>query len=289
MEVAADRRRLQGLEEGLNWGEGSKRQLNVLFNLWKCLSVYFYTYFCFIKHAHCNCKFIDKDAWLRQLGELAAEISTGGRKDENFYLEDANWRWYWEEKLLFKGFFWYLPGRVKFKNKKEEEREKCFVEVRGKRFGQWTNIKVQTHKSDETCLSYYSFPRQVIEEDYKQVKCFQLERNGNLCMRSRGQSTFSCHPQDSIPLGNGREAGFSGFVAYIGAGDLIKLIGDTLSVSQAQFHKSVDELLLKNQTPLQKAGSSLTSILSREALASKEIFLPQWWWSFGVSLSLWEG
>lgn len=62
---------------------------------------------------------------------MAAEVSTGGRKDQNFYLEDANLMWYREEKLLYKGIFLYLPGRAKFKNrnKKEEERERSFVEV----------------------------------------------------------------------------------------------------------------------------------------------------------------
>lgn len=34
----------------------------------------------------------------------------------------------------------------------------------------------------------------------------------------------------------------------IGAGNLIKLMGDTLTVSQAQFHKPMNELFLKNQT-----------------------------------------
>lgn len=160
MEVAADRRRIPGLGEGLNWGEGSKRQVNVLFNLWKCLAVYFYTHLCFIKHIHCNCKFIDKYAWLRELGELAAEVSTGGRKDVNFYLENANWMWYWEEKLLYKGFFfWCLPGRVKSKNEKEEERERCSVEVWGKRFGQWTNIDAHTHKSEWDLLKLSSFSK----------------------------------------------------------------------------------------------------------------------------------
>lgn len=157
----------------------------------------------------------------------------------------------------------------------------------GKRFGQWTNIDVQTHKSDETCSSYCSFPRQVVEENDRQVKCCLLERDGNLFVWSRKHSSFSCHPQDSSFPGNGREAGCSGVVA-LRAGNLIKLVGDTVSVPQAEFHKPMDELFLKNQTPLQKAGSSLTSVW-RGGFGFQGNFFPQWWWSCCVSLPLWEG
>lgn len=115
----------------------------------------------------------------------------------------------------------------------------------------------------------------------------------------RGMRISACGAGDSLPSPAihktaalqqmGEKLDFLG-LWFVGAGNLIKLIGDTLSVSQVQFHKPMDELFLKNQTPLQKAGSSFTSFWSREeSLPSKEIFLPQWWWSCWVSLPLWEG
>jgi len=52
---------------------------------------------------------------------LEAEVSAGGRKDENFYLGDANWMWYREKKLPYKRFFWGLPGRQKLKKKKKKK------------------------------------------------------------------------------------------------------------------------------------------------------------------------
>lgn len=79
----------------------------------------------------------------------------------------------------------------------------------------------------------------------------------------------ACGAGDSLPSpaihkaaalqGMGEKLDFLG-LRLVGEGNLIKLIGDTLSVSQAEFHKPMDELFLKNQTSLQKAGSSLTSV-----------------------------
>lgn len=69
---------------------------------------------------------------------------------------------------------------------------------------------------NEICSSCRRFPRQVIEENGRWVKCFLLERDGNLCMQNRRQCPFSTHPQDSSSPGNAREAGFSGVVAYRG-------------------------------------------------------------------------
>lgn len=79
----------------------------------------------------------------------------------------------------------------------------------------------------------------------------------------------ACGAGDSLPSpavhkaaalqGMGEKLDFLG-LWLVGKGNLIKLVGDTLSVSQARFHKPMDELFLKNQTSLQKAGSSLTSV-----------------------------
>lgn len=100
----------------------------------------------------------------------------------------------------------------------------------GKKSGQWKNTEVQAHRSDETCSSCCSFPRQVIEENDRWVKCFLLERDGNLSTRA-GNSLLSPSIHKTAAFqGMGEKLDFLG-LWFMGVGNLIKLIGDTV------FHK----------------------------------------------------